>query len=227
VVDPSEAAPVLEALGDLVLDAIWCTHHHWDHVGGAPELAARFGVPVVGSAHDRAHGRIAAQTVSVDEGDTLDVVGERATVLAIPGHTLGALAFVTAHHVFTGDTLFAGGCGRVFEGTMPQMRASLAKLRDLDPALRLWCGHEYTVKNLGFAESLAPEPAVSARLAHARARRSRGAPTVGDSLACEHDTNVFLRWDAPAVQAAAARLGADPSDPDAVYAALRRAKDLA
>lgn len=227
VVDPSEAAPVLAALGDLVLDAIWCTHHHWDHVGGVPELAERFGVPVVGSRHDRDEGRIAGQTVAVDEGDALDVLGERATVLAIPGHTLGAVAFVTPEHVFSGDTLFAGGCGRVFEGTMPQMRASLAKLRALDPRLRLWCGHEYTLKNLAFAEALAPEPAVSARLADARARRARGEPTVGDPLAVELPTNIFLRWDAPAVQAAAARLGADPNDPDAVYAAVRQAKDRA
>ncbi|MDP2315125.1 MAG: hydroxyacylglutathione hydrolase [Pseudomonadota bacterium] len=225
VVDPSEAAPVLAALDGLVLDAIWCTHHHWDHVGGIPALLAHRAVPVVGSRYDLEHGRIDGQTAGVGAGDTVRFGSHVARVHTIPGHTLGAIAFEIDGGLYPGDTLFVGGCGRVFEGTMAQMRGSLATLRALDPALRVWCGHEYTVKNLEFAESLAPEPEVVERLADMRAVRARGEPTVGRPLAAELATNPFVRWDAPPVAAAAARLGADPADPDAVFAALREAKD--
>lgn len=125
-------------------------------------------------------------------------------------------------HLFSGDTLFSAGCGRVFEGTMEQMRTSLAKLRALDPSLRVCCGHEYTVKNLEFAAATMPEDAaVAARLAEARASRERGEPTVPALLSDELRTNLFLRWDDPGVAAAAARL--DPTV-DA-FTALRLAKD--
>jgi hydroxyacylglutathione hydrolase len=225
VVDPSEAAPVLAALEGLTLDAIWLTHHHWDHVGGIEALLARGAVPVVGSRHDLAEQRIHGQTVAVGQGDTVRFGALEGRVHDIPGHTLGAIAFEIGGALFTGDTLFAGGCGRVFEGTMPTMRASIDRLAALDPALRVWCGHEYTVKNLEFAQALAPEPAVAARLDAARALRARGEPTVGHPLADERATNPFVRWGAPAVQAAAARLGADPTVPDEVFGALRHAKD--
>lgn len=220
VVDPSEAEPVLDALDGLVLDAIWCTHHHGDHVGGVPGILARHDVPVVGSRYDLDRRRIPGQSTGVGDGNVVTWGDVRAKVYEIPGHTLGAVAFEVDGHLFTGDTLFAGGCGRVFEGTLPQMRASLATLRGLDPALRVWCGHEYTVKNLEFAEQIAPEPTVTRRLADARARRARGEPTVGDPLAVELATNPFLRWDAPAVRAFA-----HATDPDAVFAAVRTAKD--
>jgi hydroxyacylglutathione hydrolase len=230
VVDPSEAGPVLAALDGLgipglVVDAVWCTHHHVDHVGGVPDLVAARPAPVVGSRYDLTHGRIPGQTVAVDDGDTVPAFGGVARIVAIPGHTLGAIAFVLPGHVFTGDTLFAGGCGRVFEGTMPMMQASLAKLRALDPALRMWCGHEYTVKNLEFAEAMDPAPAIPTRLARMRALRKRGEPTVGTPLADEHATNPFLRWDAPALQATALRLGAPGTSPAEVFAALRGEKD--
>lgn len=225
VIDPSEADPVLSALDGLVLDAVWLTHHHWDHVGGLPGLLAEHRVPVVGSRHDLDHGRITGQTIAVVDGNVLSFCGHDVRIHTVPGHTLGAIALEVAGNLFTGDTLFAGGCGRVFEGTMAMMRASMAKLRALDPALRVWCGHEYTVNNLEFALSLTEEPAVSARLAEVRASRARGEPTVGRTLADELATNPFLRWDTPAVRAAAARIGADPADPDAVFSALRGAKD--
>lgn len=216
---------MLAALDGLVLDAIWCTHHHFDHVGGVPGLLTEFDVPVIGSAHDLSAGNIPGQTVGVRGGDTLEFRELRGRVHDIPGHTLGAVALEIGDHLFPGDTLFCGGCGRVFEGTMPMMRASLAVLRGLDPALRLWCGHEYTVKNLEFALEIADEPAVAGRLATARALREAGRPTVGTPLALELDTNPFLRWDAPTIRAAAARLGADPSSPDEVFGAIRHAKD--
>jgi len=225
VVDPSEADPVLAALGGLVLDAIWCTHHHWDHVNGVPGLLARHAVPVVGSRYDMEQGRIPGQTIAVDDGDTVPFREHTARILTIPGHTLGAIAFAIQGELFTGDTLFAGGCGRVFEGTLPMMQASLAKLRALDPGSRVWCGHEYTVKNLEFAQGLAPDPAVEKRLGVARDLREHGAPTVGSTLAEEAATNPFLRWDSPAIVAAARTLGAPDDSPAAVYGAWRTAKD--
>ncbi|MES2638756.1 MAG: hydroxyacylglutathione hydrolase [Myxococcota bacterium] len=234
VIDPSEGPPVAAAVDaeGVSLGALWLTHHHWDHVGGLPDLLARAAVPVVGSRYDLDQARIDGQTVAADEDTVLFFGGHTARIHLVPGHTLGAIAIEIGGHLFTGDTLFAGGCGRVFEGTMPMMRASLEKLRALDPALRVWCGHEYTVKNLEFAAALTaengePEPAIAARLAQARAQRARGEPTVGHPLADELATNPFLRWDAPAVRAAAARMGADPQDPDEVFGAIRHAKDRA
>lgn len=219
VVDPSEAGPVLAALGTARLRAVWCTHHHWDHVGGIEDLRMRLGAfDIVGSHRDV--GRIPHQTRAVGEGDVVEPFGAR--VVDIPGHTLGAVAYVVDGYLFSGDTLFSAGCGRVFEGTMEQMRTSLAKLRALDPSLRVCCGHEYTVKNLEFAAATMPEDAaVAARLAEARASRERGEPTVPALLSDELRTNLFLRWDDPGVAAAAARL--DPTV-DA-FTALRLAKD--
>ncbi len=225
VIDPSEEEPVLQALDGRRLVGVWCTHHHWDHIGGVPALQARFGAPVVGSRVDLDRGLIEGQSQGVSDGEVLRTGPFEARVHSIPGHTLGAVAFELEGHIFTGDTLFAGGCGRVFEGTMPMMRQSLARLAALDGALRVWSGHEYTVKNLEFALELAPEPAVAARLRSVRERRAAGAHTMGEPLSLERETNPFLRWAAPAVAAAAARLGADPADPDAVFTAWREAKN--
>lgn len=214
VIDPSEAAPVLAALAGARPRAILCTHHHWDHVGGIEALRSVYGaIEVVGSRHDV--GRIPHQSVAVGEGDEL--FGLR--VLEVPGHTLGAVAYVGGGWAFTGDTLFAAGCGRLFEGTAAQMRASLSKLRDLPGDTLIACGHEYTVKNLEFAAHLLPDdPAIAARLAFARASRAAGRPTVPSTLADERATNPFLRWDDPAL------LAVVPPDADA-FAWTRAAKD--
>lgn len=224
-VDPSEAAPVRAALEreGLELAAIWCTHHHWDHVAGVAELAR--GLEVIGSAYDAKERRIPGQSRGLGDGEALDFGGVRWEILEIPGHTLGAIAFFGGGHVMTGDTLFLAGCGRVFEGTMAQMRASLAKLRALPDETRVWCGHEYTEKNLEFAHAIDPgEPAIATRLEQVRATRAEGRPTVPGTISEEKRINPFLRWESPALRAFAAGRGAAEDD-DQVFARLREAKD--
>ncbi len=225
VIDPSEGAPVLETLRreGVDLTAIWLTHHHWDHVGGIEALCAAYpNATVLGSRHDAARRRIPHQTIGVSGGDTLSFADLPVRVLDIPGHTLGAVAFVVGHCLFTGDTLFLAGCGRVFEGTLPQMQASLAALRALDPTLLVYPGHEYTVSNLTFGRTVEPDnEALRKRLVEAQAVRARGEPTVPGRLSDELATNVFLRWDAPAV-ISYANGAASPAE---VFGAVRQAKD--
>lgn len=223
VIDPSEAKPVQEALtreGARPL-ALLCTHHHYDHVGGVPELlAAHPGLPVYGHRYDQEHGRIPGQTVALDDGQRFDLFADDAAVavqaLHVPGHTLGAVAFYLpapdgegdgdAPLLFTGDTLFLAGCGRLFEGDAAMMHASFQRLGALPPQTLVYCGHEYTESNLRFAAAVEPEsPAIQARKARAFALRAAGAPTIPGTLAEERDTNPFLRTAAPAVRAAALR----------------------
>ncbi len=248
VVDPGEAAPVLAALAGAGADLveIWCTHHHADHVAGVPALRAAFPqARLVASAHDLAMGRIPgarADDRAVDDAHTwrpFDAIqgaeGGPATArtLAVPGHTLGAVAYVIDGHAFTGDTLFNAGCGRLFEGTPAQMRASLARLRDLPAETRIWSGHTYTAANLTWARSLLPDdPELARRAAACAEERARGGPTTGAPLDEERATNLFLRWDAPEVRSLAARLRATlaprawPEDPDDLcFAVLRAHKD--
>ena len=228
VVDPSEGKKVLDVVRarEVELEAIWCTHHHPDHVGGVEEIVEALGaLEVVGSRYDREHGRIPRQTRALDEGDVVTLGESRFTVMSIPGHTLGAIAFVGAGLALTVDTLFSGGCGRVFEGTMPMMRASLAKLAALPDATRVLSGHEYTVKNLEFALAVEPEDqAIASRLADARDLRSEGKPAIGGDIALERATNPFLRWASPAVRAYAAAHGGASGDDD-VFARIREAKN--
>lgn len=236
VVDPSEAAPVLAALEreGARLDAIWLTHHHWDHVGGVEELCSSVRrsqgpdgpLPVLGSAYDLEHARIPRQTVGLREGDSLQLDGQPVAIIEIPGHTLGAIAFVVQGALFSGDTLFVAGCGRVFEGTMPMMQGSLAKLRALPADTQLYCGHEYTLSNLRFVQAVDPEaPGLPQALSQASAQRERGEPTVPGVLRDELTHNPFLRWDAPNVIAAARARGAGDSSAPSVFGAMRTAKD--
>ncbi|MGH8799099.1 MAG: hydroxyacylglutathione hydrolase [Casimicrobiaceae bacterium] len=208
VVDAGDAAPVIAHLERerLELAAIICTHHHGDHVGGNRELLRRWQVPVFGPARETIPGR----THAMHEGDAIVVpgIGLALSVLDIPGHTAGHIAYVGASGaaplVFCGDTLFAGGCGRLFEGTPADMVASLDKLSALPDDTLVYCGHEYTVANLRFA--LAVEPANAAlrdRESAARATRARGAPTLPSTIGDERATNPFLRTGETAVQAAA------------------------
>jgi hydroxyacylglutathione hydrolase len=226
VVDPSEAAPVEAALAKREgrLTAIFATHHHHDHVGGNEALVARHaGLRVFGYESDR--GRIPGQTEFLKDGQSFAWGKSELRALHIPGHTLGAVAYVTGGAVFTGDTLFLAGCGRLFEGTPAMMFRSLNEvLGALDPKTRVYCGHEYTLSNLAFAASVEPGNAkVTDRLALARALRAKNEPTVGSSLSLEFDTNPFMRCKSPELRKSM-NLDAGASDID-VLAAVRRAKD--
>ena len=198
VVDPSESAPVLDAVQREAVDlkAIWNTHHHHDHVGGNQEVcAARAGLEVVAHASDR--GRVPAQTRFAEEGDQLTLGSLRASIVHNPGHTSGAISFHvegTPGALFTGDTMFGAGCGRLFEGTPADMFTSLGKLTGFAPDTRVYCGHEYTVSNLKFAAAAEPDnPAVEERRRLAEAARGRGEPTVPFTVADELATNPFVR----------------------------------
>ena len=189
VVDPSEEEPVAAALareGVRAL-ALLCTHHHWDHVGGVKALRERLGdLPVWGHESDAAEGRIPAQTERLQDGEERTAGGLRLRALHIPGHTLGAVAyyFPTEHAVFTGDTLFGAGCGRLFEGTPETMHRSLSLLAALPGETQVFCGHEYTLKNLDFAAAVEPDSAaIQRRRAAVKAARAAGPPSVPSTLA--------------------------------------------
>jgi hydroxyacylglutathione hydrolase len=233
VVDPGDAAPVLAYLDreQLALTAILNTHHHGDHVGGNAALLARFAVPVFGPARETIPGR----TRALRERDAITVpgIGLVLAVLDVPGHTSGHIAYVARDAgdglpvAFVGDTLFACGCGRLFEGTPDQMAHSLDKLAALPGETRAYCAHEYTLANLRFA--LAVEPgnvALQQRQRRDQAARDRGVPTVPSSIAEERATNPFLRAAEPAVFAAAeARAGRRLADAVEAFAVLREWKN--
>jgi hydroxyacylglutathione hydrolase len=225
VVDPSEAAPVLAALErhGWTLSHILNTHHHWDHTGGNPELKERTGAKVVGPRPDQA--RIPGIDIALDEGERWRLGEAEAEIFFIPGHTRGHIAFwfPESKALFCGDTLFAVGCGRLFEGTPQQMWRSLGKLRALPPETRVFCGHEYTQANIRFALTVEPDNAeLRARASAVDRARARGMPTIPSTIGEERATNPFLRADEAAVAAGVGLAGADPV---AVFAEVRRRKD--
>lgn len=227
VVDPGDEAPVLrfmEARG-LGLEAILITHHHGDHVGGVEALRGRAEVPVFGPAEEN----IPVLTHRLREGDRVDLsaVGARFQVLEVPGHTRGHIAYLGGGALFCGDTLFACGCGRVFEGTPSQMSASLAKLAALPGDTRVYCAHEYTLANIRFALAVEPgNQALRERERRERARRERGEPTLPATIAEELATNPFLRAAEPSVTEAAERQAGRPvRDAVDVFAVLRAWKN--
>jgi hydroxyacylglutathione hydrolase len=222
VVDPSEADPIVSALDKegLELVAIVDTHHHPDHVGGNSELVAKYKVPVYAHASD--DGRIPALTNKVEEGTPFTIEGLEFSVLHVPGHTTGAVTYVVEGCAFTGDTLFVGGCGRLFEGTPAMMNVSLNdKLAKLPAETKVYCGHEYTVSNLKFAIHAEPDnQAAKDKLARSEGKRQKGEPTVPSTMGEELATNPFLRVNQPSL---AARYGG--GSPSEVLAAVRKAKD--
>lgn len=223
VVDPGEARPVLDYLRreKLALVAILATHHHPDHVGGIAELLREYRVPVYGPRNEP----IATLTHPVSEGDEVKIpeLGASFSVLDIPGHTRAHVAYYGAGALFCGDTLFACGCGRLFEGTAEQMYASLQKLLALPDETKVYCGHEYTLANIGFAKAVEPaNAALSAREARDSRLRDAGKPTLPSTLGDEKATNPFLRCREPAVVESANKyLGSRVSDPVRVFAAIR------
>lgn len=229
VVDPTVAKPVIECLDrlDARLIAIFNTHHHSDHVGGNKQLLNRFPeLCVYGGLEDR--GRIPKQQVYLKEGDTVEFAERTGKVFFVPGHTRGHIAYyfppTTAGRtgeLFCGDTVFAGGCGRLFEGTPTQMVESIAKLRQLPDNTRVWCAHEYTLNNLKFALTVdSGNVDLQARYQQVQQMRSRGDATVPSLLGMEKQTNPFLRWDTPAIQAAAGI-----KEPARVFGRIRGKKD--
>lgn len=230
VVDPGDAAPVeaaLAALG-LTLDAILLTHHHGDHAGGVPALLAQRKIPVFGPANEA----IAGVSMPVSEGDwvRLPTLGLSLSVLDVPGHTAGHIAYVCDDPpwLFCGDTLFAGGCGRLFEGTPAQMTASLAKLAALPDDTRVYCAHEYTVSNLRFARAAEPNNTdLAERLLREEQRRARGEATVPSTIGLEKRTNPFLRYRETSVVSTLHTAGRlEGNDPIAAFAALREWKNV-
>jgi hydroxyacylglutathione hydrolase len=195
LVDPSEGGPVLAELERRAIEpvAILNTHHHPDHVGGNESLLRRWPhLRVYGHTSDR--GRIPGQTDFLEDLQTLSIGEQRADILHIPGHTTGAIAFCFAADIFTGDTLFSAGCGRLFEGTAAQMHESLQRISRLPSSLKVWSGHEYTVANLTFAQAAEPQNEAVQR-AHARAveQRANHQSTMPSSLGEERETNPFMR----------------------------------
>ena len=223
-VDPGEPGPIIAALESLgwSLDLILNTHHHEDHVGGNLALKARYGAQVVGPGIDR--DRIPGLDRGVVEGDLVEIGRHSARVIEVHGHTRAHIAywFSSDRAVFCGDTLFALGCGRLFEGTAADMWQSLEKLRALPPETRVYCAHEYTQSNCRFALTVeGRSEALLARAEAITAARAEGIPTVPSTIALERSTNPFLRADVPEFLAATGLAG----QPAAVFAEIRRRKD--
>lgn len=225
VVDPGDAAPVKKALDGAKLSGILLTHHHYDHTGGVASLVDDFDCPVYGP------GSIDGVTHPLTDGDQFTLLQGDWEVIAVPGHTLDHIALILhasdATHLFCGDTLFAAGCGRLFEGTPAQMHQSLTRLASLPKDTKVYCAHEYTLANLQFARAAEPGNSdITARLESDRATRDNDQPTLPSTIGRELATNPFLRTGSPEIRAQAAAHGASP-DASAVeiFATLRQWKD--
>lgn len=228
VVDPGDAAPVeawLDAHPQWQLSDILITHHHFDHVGGIEKLKQRTAARVLGPASEKIPGR----DVSLRQGDSVEVLGHTLQVIEVPGHTLGHIAYYQAqqHWLFCGDTLFAGGCGRLFEGTPAQMHDSLSRLAALPEQTAVYCTHEYTLSNLRFA--LAAEPgnkALQQRMQQVTEWREAGEISLPSSIGLELKTNPFLRCNELSVnEILQERDGRSQRTPVEAFAALRSWKD--
>ncbi len=225
VVDVPEAPPILAALAakGWTLTDILITHHHWDHIDGVEPLRAATGAAVWGAAAD-AH-RLPPLDHALSPGDTPTICGEQAVIFDVSGHTIGhiALYFPTSGYVFTADSLMAAGCGRLFEGTPAQMRASLSQFLPLPPETLVCSGHEYTASNIAFALTLEPaNPDLILRSVEVAAARTANRPTVPSSLSVELATNPYLRAHLPQLKQA---VGLPDASDDDVFAEIRSRKD--
>lgn len=225
IVDPSDAAPVIAALEDVgwTPTDILITHHHPDHVGGVEEIKAKYGCTVVGPRADK--DRVPGLDIAVGDGDTYAMGGAVAEVFDTPGHTSGHISFWFAGSdaLFCGDTLFALGCGRLFEGTAEQMWNSISKFSELPDTAQVYCAHEYTQANARFCLTVDPDnTALQARAAEIDALRAAGTPTVPSTMADERATNPFVRADNATLAAA---VGLEGADPLSVFAEVRSRKD--
>ena len=225
VVDVPDAAPVQAALADRGwrLSDILITHHHADHIQGVDTLRAATGAMVLGAAAD-AH-RLPKLDLALTDADSFSIGAEFARIIDVPGHTVGHIAFhfPDSGLAFTADSLMAGGCGRLFEGTPAQMWASLSKLAALPPGTLICSGHEYTASNLRFAATLEPDdPALILRINEVTAARREGRPTVPSLLSDELATNPFLRAGLPQMKMA---VGLADADDAMVFAEIRARKD--
>lgn len=228
IVDPGESAPIIKMLREksLILRGILITHHHWDHTQGIEKILDYQKVPVFGPKHES----MPFCEHRLQEGDNLKELGNlfNFKVLDIPGHTKGHIAYYGSGALFSGDTLFTSGCGRAFEGTMQQLFDSLQKLASLPDDTLIYCGHEYTLKNLLFASQVEPgNQKIQDRLAQTRLMREKGLPTVPSTLALEKETNPFLRTQEPEIVASAERhQGHKLRQPIDVFTAIRQWKDM-
>ncbi len=238
IVDAPEAGPVVARVDQLGVDVtkILSTHHHWDHSGANPDLAERYGAPVYGHVSDS--GRIPGFTHGLEEGDRIEVGKHSADIVFIPAHTRGHIAYVFDDAVFCGDTLFAAGCGRLFEGNPQMMHEALnVKLAKLPDATAVYCGHEYTESNLRFALSVEPgNSALEKKMAWARERRARRAAdwhdateaemTIPSTIGEERATNPFMRPDSPEIVASVRERYPDSDDdPVTILGRVREMKD--
>ena len=227
IVDPGDEEPVIEYLDQQQLQpaAILCTHHHWDHHGGITALRQRYDIPAYGPAAENIEG--ISQPLADGDCVRFPETGLTFQVIAVPGHTRGHIAYFGQGMLFCGDTLFSGGCGRLFEGTPEQMHTSLQRLAALPADTSVYCAHEYTLANLRFARAVEPENEDLRHYQQAvQSKRERGDATLPSTLALELRINPFLRTAVPAVQQAARQAAQHTLNGETeVFAALRRWKD--
>ncbi|MDX2507865.1 MAG: hydroxyacylglutathione hydrolase [Gammaproteobacteria bacterium] len=227
IVDPGDEEPVIQSIehNHYEPQAIFITHHHWDHTGGVSALVKKYQLPVYGPANEK----IPHITHALSENQTISLkpMGLSFTILDVPGHTKGHIAYLGQQLLFIGDTLFAGGCGRLFEGTAEQMHHSLCKLLELDNNTIVYCAHEYTEDNLRFAQRVEPDnERLKNRINETRRLRQNLQATVPSSLELEKQTNPFLRFNIDSVKSAAENFIKKPLDtPAEVFKTVRYWKD--
>ena len=224
VVDPSEASPVIDTLekNDLQLKYILNTHHHFDHIGGNFELKEKYNCKIVGSKKDR--DRIPGIDIEISDGDYWSFKEHTAQIIEIPGHTSGHIAFFfkSLNAVFTGDTLFSLGCGRLFEGTPTMMWNSLKKLRDLPDQTKIYCGHEYTLSNGKFINSIYPSEDMRLKIESLVELNKKNLPSIPSTIADEKKMNIFLKADDISL---IKKLGLQGKSPEEVFGYIRELKD--